>query len=569
MKHLLFILVCTLISPFIWGQYTVETAVSKSSVAAYEPFQFEVIMNNFDCEIVQPDFGGLEVLNGPNPYQSNYSSYINGKYTKVEEFKWVYTLRAKKEGEYTIKGVTMRCEDGSKTSEPITIAVGKGQAPSENKDYFLRLTSNKSEVYEGEPFIATLKYYSRARPETLEGIDLGDGVGITRHNLDPNKTKFQTEIERINGVNYFTIKLYEELCFANRKGTVRLEPYRAALVFQQNFFNRFRKESYSNPLEIKVKGINSSNRKNFHGLVGDFSIRSEINRDEIEIGEAVDLKITIEGTGNIDQSLVKINPKFPVSFNSYDPEISESISATRAGMKGKITYSFTVVPTGTGKFEIPADTLYYFDLKRGRLQPIIMDGYSLKVNRGEGVTTPIIPKTNENAIANEIQYIEEKTKPFFEADDFLFGTWTYYGGILTPLALSLLFLIVWRKKNHLSEEGRIKIQQKNALKQAIIALKPLKQHSNEQLATKETLRSLQQVYIQYFKLKFNVNLSDLTKKEIDNQLNKRNVEEDTIAEFTRIWNAIEFGQFAPIEQKNIAALIVASEELIHKLDNLI
>lgn len=558
---------CFLANLIGFGQFEIETVVSKSTVAAYEVFRFEVVMNNFDCKAMQPDFGGLEVVNGPNPYQSSYSTNVNGKYSRVEEFKWVYTLRAKKEGQYTISGVSMNCGQETYTSEPITIQVTKGQAPSNNSDHFLRLTSNKKEVYPGEPFIVTLKYYSKLRPETLEGIDLGDGVGITRHNLDPNKTRFQTDIERINGVRYFTIKLYEELCFAQRTGTVRLEPYRASFIFQRNFFDNFRKESLSNAVEIDVKSFpTAASRKKFNGLVGQYSVNSEINRSEIKIGEAVDLKITLEGTGNIDQSLVKINPKFPVSFNVYEPQITESIKPSWQGMKGKIEYAFTVVPTGVGTFEIPADTIYYFNLDKRKLQYAIVPAYQLTVKRGDGTIDPVVPTITENVTAEELKYIDESNDGYFTSSDFVFGSWTYYSTLFAPFGCVFILLFIRRKKSNLSEEERIRLQQKNALKQAMLALKPLQANPNND---KATLKSLQSIYIQYFKTKFNVSLSELSKREIDERLASNNVEQALCNEFTRIWNAIEFGQFAPIAQENVENLISETDQLLHKLDNLI
>ena len=262
-----------------FGQKTVQSSVSSNQVAAFERFNFEILVNNFDCEVLQPDFGGLIVVGGPFQSHSNQTVISNGKRSQLVELKWTYQLQAKEEGTYVISGVTMSCNGDEQETEPIKITVAEGSKKTNaDQDYYMRLTSNKSSVYQGEPFTVTLKYYSKARPDSFEALDLGDAVGIYRQDLKPDRTSFQTNMESINGVRYYTIVLREEVCFAQRSGEVVLEPYYASLLFRRDFFNQFRKESYSNKLTINVKKIPGSSSPDFNGLVGDFSMESEIVR---------------------------------------------------------------------------------------------------------------------------------------------------------------------------------------------------------------------------------------------------------------------------------------------------
>ena len=548
------------------GQYTVETSVSKSSVAANEVFTFEIVMNNFDCDALQPDFGGLQVISGPNPQQMSNTEIVNGSYKTVKEFKWSYKLRATEVGNYTISSVTMNCGDKSYTTDPISIEVVESSEIKEDPNYFLRLTTNKSTVYEGEPFVVSLKYYSKERPESLEGVKLGDITGISRYDLNPDRKTFQTSMERLNGVKYYTIELHDALCFAQRSGTVHIEPYYTSLIFRANFFNSVRKESFSNPLDIDVQPLPKFNNNQINGLVGSYEISNELNKDEIEIGEAIDYKIIIEGVGNLDQTLLRFTPKFPASFNTYDPQIKESTKATRAGLKGSLEFLYTVVPTGAGTFELPADTLFYFDLNNGQMQSLILKPRQLTVKKGEGYVAPIQPSIDEQNITKDIQYIDEGTDSLFERDDLIFGTWKYYGMLVSPLMLAFLFLFIRNKRTNLSADDQLKLKQKQAIKTVESELKSL---NNSLSNDKETLKSLQSIFIHFFKSKFNVGLSELNQKEIENRLREKAIPDAILEKFSRIWHTIEMGQYAPIKYDNLVELVAESDTLIHEIDNLL
>jgi hypothetical protein len=131
-----------------FGQQTVQSVVSSSSVAVNERFNFEIVINSRECEVARPDFDGLEIVGGPSQSQYNSTQIVNGVKNQTTEFRWTYQLRAKKEGTYTIAGVTMSCGSETFQSDPIKITVGEGNTTSADEEYFMRLTSNKMSVYE-------------------------------------------------------------------------------------------------------------------------------------------------------------------------------------------------------------------------------------------------------------------------------------------------------------------------------------------------------------------------------------------------------------------------------------
>lgn len=545
-----------------FGQKTVQSTVSSNQVAAMEVFEFQIIVNNNDCNVLQPDFGGLTVAGGPQSSQSNNISIVNGQRTQNTELIWTYQLRAKEVGSYIISGVTMDCGGETQVSEPIEITVSEeGQVSKVDQDYYMRLTTNKSSVYQGEPFTVTLKYYSKSRPDSFEALDLGDAVGIYRQDLKPDRTSFQTNMESINGVRYYTIVLREEVCFAQRSGEVKLEPYYASLLFRRDFFNQFRKETYSNTLSIDVKKIPGSSSLDFTGLVGEFSVTSEISSNHVLMGDAIDIKITIDGKGNM-QDLGLIELDVPEEFDQYDPEIEDKTSVSSTGIKGKIEYNFVVIPKHYGKYTIPGYSFQYFDLKNKKMKTAQVDDFIIQVDKRESMEIDPIKTELANT---DIQYIEENSSGFFEQDDFFFGTWTYYGLVSSPLLISFFFIFIRQKKENISDEELLVLQQKKAVKNAQTALKVVKANL-EQGKDAEALKGLQTTLNKFFMEKFNVGLSDLSQRKIAERLTTGNVENESIEKFNKIWNAIEMGQYAPIAHENLVLTVNDTEGLLIELD---
>lgn len=563
----------SLLISFCWligigfGQNSIQSYVSSSEVGLGEIFNFEIIVNSKDCPVSTPDFGEFNVVAGPFSQQSSSTSIINGVRKQSIEIKWTYQLRGPKVGKYTLPGVSMNCNGERISSEPIEVEVKEGIVKPVDRNYFMELRSNKSTVYEGEPFVVTLKYYARNRPESFEGLDLGNAVGIYREDLNPDRETFQTDREKVNGVLYYTIELREELCFPQRSGTVRLEPYYAVLGFQNgNIFNRFSKETYSNSLEIEVKELPLAAATDFNGLVGDFSVKSEISKEVADITDAIDLKITISGSGNFD-ALGAVKIDFPDVFNVYEPTIEQNTKVSRNGITGDVTYNFVLMPNRPGTYDIPSYTFSYFNLKNKKMERLSTEGFKIKIENKNGIIIDPEKETIEEE-ANDIRYIEESKTTFFTNDDLIFNTWTYGSLLISPLLMSFIFIGIKRRKENLSPEEKLKIQQKTAIKQAQVQFKEIR-HLADKSENSKALKGLQSALNTFFKHKFNVGLSELSQRSVDQRLEQAGVDDNLRQRFNTIWNTIEMSQYAPIAHENLVQTVNQTEELIIALDKTI
>ncbi len=550
------------------AQVEFSAAVNKKDVAVGEVFTFE-IFSNTNCQIYQPDFGGLQLVGGP--YQSTSTSIVsvNGKTTQQKQTTYKFQLRATREGTYTIGSSEMNCGNQNYKTQSIKINAVKGTTqnsstgvPSNisNKDFFIRIYSSKNEVYQGEPFTITLKMYSRRQPRGIEELELGEANGISRQDLNPNQTSFDTKQEVIDGVRYYSVTLKRELCFALRPGKLKIESYYISALFSKGFFQQYREDAHSNSLSINVKPLPKNQPKDFNGLVGDFNLEHHISKTEVKPGEAIDINLKITGTGNLN-AFDEPKLKLPKDFDQYDPEYKENYKATSNGYKGSITYNLVIVPTFYGDFTIPAYSFSFFDLNTKKYKTLSTGDFKIHVDKPEEGYGEIITKKREVEVdEKDIRYIHEDSD-MFNINDLKAGT------ALHLIMLGIPFLIIWvllfirRKKHNLSDSDLIKIKEKKAKKGAskyLSECKKLHQSGEEQLA----IKSLNTALKTYLKNKFNLTEAELSLKAILNQLNEADLKE----EFTKIWNQIEMYQYAPVNTSKIDELIKRTEEIINQIE---
>lgn len=561
----------TILSIFLYfaglSQVEFTASVNYNQVAINEVFTYEILSNQGSCQIYQPEFGGLTIVGGP--YQSSSSSVmiVNGKRTQNKQIKYTYQLRGTKKGSYTIKPAQMKCGTETHKTEPITVKVSMGNesqtnaAPTTNKDFYIRISSSKSTVYQGEPFVVSLKMYSKKQPRGIEQMEFGEANGISKKDLNPNKQNYDTKQEIINGIRYYTVVLKQELCYAHKSGDLSIEPYYLSALFNKGFFQQYRQEGYSNTLKIKVKDLPANQPKNFNGLVGEFELDFNLNKNKVKSGEAIDLNITISGKGNLnsfDDPVLDL----PKDFDQFDPDIKNNVKTTSSGTSGSISYDFVLVPTFYGDYNIPAYSFSYFDLNSKQYKTLSTGAFKIEVEKPDNAHGEIITQKKEVDIdETDIRYIHKNDQSTFSNSDIKAGSFIHYIGLGFPFLMLWIILFMKKRQNNLSDEDRIKLIKKKAKKSAskyLVDCKQLQKQGKDADAIKELSAGLKA----FLKFKLNLTESDLSAKSIERYL----TDEATKSKFLSVWNTIEMYQYSPVDANQIDILIQDTEVLINTID---
>src|SRR5690606_30050856 len=122
--------------------------------------------------------------------------------------------------------------------------------------------------------------------------------------LKTEQARWEREYEMINGVPYRQAVLKRQILFPQRTGKIQIDPLTISSRVNRSFLNPGEKLIMaSNSPTIEVMPLPGNAPESYNGAVGDFTFSADIDRTELPANEAITLKITIGGSGNL--SLVK------------------------------------------------------------------------------------------------------------------------------------------------------------------------------------------------------------------------------------------------------------------------
>jgi len=284
----------------------------------------------------------------------------------------------------------------------------------------------------------------------------------------------------------------------------------------------------------------------FMGGVGNFNITSEISSQDVTTNDAVTLKVTISGSGNI--RLIN-TPKLalPSDFEIYDPKTTDNVSVTNTGVSGTKTIEYLFQPRFEGEYAIPAIPFTYFNPASGSYETKSTSAYQLRVKKGSGEQTAAVVgsmrKEDVQLLGQDIRYIQQGD-PELEAKGYtFFGTPLFYMLYLGSTFAFLLLFFIYRKKA--KENANIALMRnKKANKVAQKRLKAaatfMKQNNNEAFH-----ESILKAFEGYLSDKLGIPIADLNRESAVAGLQKKNVEQAVIDDFVSVVEQCEFARYAP------------------------
>jgi len=349
-----------------------------------------------------PSVPGLEFT--PIGQSSNFQ-FINGSITNSTSYS--YQVTADHAGTYTIPEITV----GSLRSNRLTLTAGstvgassntggasspsqpavplpapatgnpqdQTAAPANGEIAFLRFSLPKHELYVGETVPVRLGAYFVAG--TQASLDSMPTLANDSILLNPITAKGTQTQEDINGQPYEVI-FWDASLTAVKAGSVTLDlslpvtalvqvhanrPHGMGALFDDPFFDQafgtmVQKQLTlrNDPLTLQVLPLPDEDRPaDFSGAVGDFSIAADASPREAPEGDPLTLKFTVSGHGSFDRVLPSLMTGVPgwktyTANTHFDPQDT-------VGYQGTKTFEQAIVPTQSGKQEIPALSFSYFN----------------------------------------------------------------------------------------------------------------------------------------------------------------------------------------------------------------
>ena len=597
---LFFILISTVIGA--WAHNITFTANAPEVVVSGDQFRLSYTINSQKVrDFRAPSIKEFEVLMGPSRSTQSSTQIINGNVTSTSTITFTYILMAGKEGTYTIPGATIVADGNNYTSNSVEIKVlppdqsaGAGSGNSRNssrnqansgkitdKELFMMATASKTNVYEQEAILLTYKVYTQVNLTELRG-DIPDLKGFHTQEVELPNQKTWT-LEHYNGRNYNTTIWRQLVLFPQQTGKIEIPSVTFGGTVSQMvasadpfdaFFNggnyvNITKNLVTPKLTINVKELPAGKPANFSGGVGEFTLSSSISTQELKTNDAVTIKLVISGTGNM-KLINTPEVGFPQDFEIYDPKVDNKFNLTRNGLAGNKVIEYLAIPRHAGTYTIPPIEFSYFDLKSQSYKTLKTDAYTLNVAKGEGNSDQVVAnftsKEDLKVLGQDIRYIKTGDTRLTQKDDYFYGSTSYWLWYIVPLALFIAFMVIYRKQA-MENANVAKVRTKKANK---VATKRMK-NAGKLLAEKKSEAFYDEVLKAlwgYISDKLSIPLSQLSKDNIEEELQKHQVADELIKEFINNLNDCEFARYAPGNQDEKMDKIYSSAiDVISKMEN--
>lgn len=605
MKRLIILYVCIIIGVNVYADDIRFIASAPDVVVNGEQFKLTFTINTQKVKDFRaPVINDFEVLMGPSRSQQSSTQIINGNYSSTSSITYTYVLMPKAEGSFVIPSATIVADGDNIKSNSVKIKVlpsdqtsGAGNARStrngvsqtssagnkiSDRDLFITATASKTNVYEQEAILLTYKVYTVLNLTSLQG-KMPDLKGFHTQEVELPRSK-TFSLEHYNGRNYKTVVWSQYILFPQQSGKLEVpsitfegiiaqqlhsdDPFEAFFNGGSNFVE-ITKVINTPKIVINVNPLPAGKPANFSGAVGEFSINSSINTEELKTNDAVTIKVVISGTGNM-KLISTPEVDFPKDFEIYDPKIDNKFTLTKNGLSGNKVIEYLAIPRHAGNYQIPSIEFTYFDLKTKSYKTLKTQDYELKVTKGKGNADQALAdftnKEDLEILGKDIHFIKMNDDSLKYKGEFFWGSGTYYLYYIVPLCLLILFVIIYRKQaveNANMAKVRIKKANKIATKRMRYANKLLSENKKNEFYD-EVLKALWG----YISDKLNIPVSQLSKDNIESELSKYGISQELIGNFIETLNECEFARYAPgDENKAMDKVYESAIDVISKMEN--
>jgi len=204
---------------------------------------------------------------------------------------------------------------------------------------FIRAELDRPAAYPGQQIILSHQLYTQI---PLSGIDLHQSPpmnGFWAEDLEIDKTP-KGEVKNVDGREYQVYTVKKTALFATTEGALKIPSSTFALSINERSAGFAGAETVyrkSPEVFIAIAPLPSEGRpEHFTNAVGSFTLTSDVDASRVNIGEAVALRITLQGTGNLkmipDISLPPI-AGLSVYLSKHSDDIKQDIEFRISGYK--------------------------------------------------------------------------------------------------------------------------------------------------------------------------------------------------------------------------------------------
>lgn len=556
--------------------------VSKNKLGLNQRLRIEFTINKQGADnFSPPSFKDFKVVQGPS--QSISQSWINGRVSFSQSYS--YIIEPRRRGELIIDAASIKYNGGTLNSKMIKIiVVDPIDIPEDPNDPNYIAQQNihlVAEVSKTQPYVGE-GIYVEYRLYVSENVSVYD-TGVTEApqyngfwNQEIKIDGFPVKMGKYNNENYRYIVLQKALLIPTKTGNLVIDPMKMDIVIgvptgRADFFGNvitknIKKEFASARKTISPKSLPVEGKpENFTGAVGQFSFNVSLSKNDLKANESSQIRVAVSGKGNLKLFELPVI-ETPAELEKYQPERKEAINVQTDGISGSVEDLYTIVPQYKGKYKIPNTSFSYFNPSKEKYETITTNDFYVEVLEGNEISSDnsfnAVQKQNVVSTGNSFRYILTNTTfETKETSDF-YKSLLFYLLLLVPLILIPVGIAI-AKNNEKRNSDVIGVKQRKAERLA----KKYLSEAQKQLGKKEAFyEALERALHNYLKAKLHIEIAGISKENITEILQNKNVDEPTIHQFIDVLKASDFARYTPITSTEMNEEFERAKQVIVQLD---
>jgi hypothetical protein len=542
-----------------------------------------------------PAMKNLQVTGGPATARNSSYTFDNGRIVSSSSLTLTYVLAPLGKGpaeippfDVTVGGTAYRTqalrfavEAGRSGPAPPSSAPGGGMDDGQDDDtgdasvdVFLQAKLGANTVYSGQPVRLDVTLYAAAPVNGFTWTDVPSLPGLWAEELpvDPARDR---RVVTMNGRQYNAYPVSRKLVVPTGSGPLTIPPFSAQVQVRRSsrdpfsaFFslgglvNIARRTA---GLKLDVRPLPEAGRPaDFSGAVGSFRMKVAADRTALDLGDAVAVKVTIEGEGSLQSAAA---PKFvvPPDVKVYEPKTLEDAMTGADHLGARKSWEWVVVPLVPGKVTVPAPTFAYFDPMSGSYKELHAEIPDLAVQRGSGVVDSVASRGEVQANTKDIAFLKMRRGPLQEARPPLHRRGWFLALVVLPLILTPAGIALGRRRERfLTDHGFARARR--AARTAAKRLDRAAQRAGDRPAAfyEEVAGAL----VDYVADRANRKASGLTYDQLDDILVAKAVPPEPRRRFRTCLETCDFARFVPDSGRPqaVADLVAEARAILRDLE---
>jgi hypothetical protein len=548
-----------------------------------------------------PKIEGLKWVGGPSV--SNQFQWINGQSSSSQSF--TYTFLPEREGSFRVPPIVVKIGGKTYQTEEISLKVAKGSASGQSgaprrrglpsifddlgldedsplrdrtprrRDVITVAEVDKKTAFVGEQINLTYKILTQVpitQVEIKESAML-KGFWTEEVELPKNPTP---QIRSIESKPYTEYLIKKQALFATTPGIVQIPATTFALAVRTStgvFLSLGTQETVfrkTEPLTLQINPLPSTGKPDdFSGAVGNFKLETSVDKSKAEVGEAINLKVTLSGSGNF-RTITDFPLPELLGFKIYSSKSNDSVAIRNDVLQGAKSWEYVVIPQVPGKELLPAMKFAYFSPEAKQYREAQAAGLEVAVLKGKGGTgseSGIIAPAQQGIIkrGTDINYIKlsgslkNQSRPLYQS------AWIYLA-LLIPLGVNCGLLVYTNQRARLQQDlkgFRSRQAGKVAERRLAEAKRCLRKNDTSQFHA-----ILESSITGYLSDKFNLPQIEITSQQIRRFMEERNIDSHLSEDVTTLLEECNFARYAPVQTdpSNLEALFEKARNAIVRIE---